>query len=77
MIEHHHSSTPQRQELPRTVKRHMAEELTGEQVEWDELLPGMANYQRDLMPWEASAETRALSELCLVLFNSNEFLYVR
>jgi hypothetical protein len=29
------------------------------------------------MPWEVSAEVRALAELCLVVMNSNEFLYVR
>jgi hypothetical protein len=27
-------------------------------------------------PWDVSPETRALAALCLVLFNSNEFLYV-
>jgi hypothetical protein len=29
------------------------------------------------MPWQADASTRALADLCLVLMNSNEFLYVR
>jgi hypothetical protein len=30
-----------------------------------------------LKPWDVGAGTRALAELCLVLLNSNEFLYVR
>jgi hypothetical protein len=29
------------------------------------------------MPWDVKAEVRALSDVCLVLLNSNEFLYVR
>jgi hypothetical protein len=77
MLEHHRATTPEPQAIPTVVKRQMAEELTGEQVYWDEELPGMKNYQRDLMPWEADPATRALGELCLVLFNSNEYLYVR
>ena len=55
----------------------MIEELTGELVEWEEELVGLKDYQRDLMPWQADAPTRALAELCLVLFNSNEFVYLR
>ena len=59
-----------------TVARHMVEEMTGEDVHWDEELDGLKDYQRDLMPWDADAGDRALAELCLVLLNSNEFLYV-
>ena len=55
----------------------MVEELTGEPVYWDEDLSALANYQRDLQPSDVSPEVRALSEVCLVLLNSNEFLYVR
>ena len=64
-------------ELPKVVRRQMVEELTGEPVTWEEELPVFkAGYQRDLKPWDVSAETRAWAELCLVLLNSNEFLYV-
>ena len=55
----------------------MVEEMTGEDMHWEEELDAMRDYQRDLMPWDADADTRALAELCLVLLNSNEFLYVR
>ena len=55
----------------------MVEEMTGETIEWEEELDGLRSYQRDVMPWDVSPETRALAELCLVLLNSNEFLYVR
>src|SRR6185436_19302976 len=61
--------------LPTKVARHMVEDMTGEDFRWDEELDVLKNYTRDLMPWQVSAETRALAEVCLVLLNSNEFLY--
>jgi hypothetical protein len=70
-----HSPTPT--ELPTNVRRGMVEELTGEMVYWDEDLSVLKEYQRDLLPWQVDAETRALADVCLVLMNSNEFLYVR
>jgi mono/diheme cytochrome c family protein len=62
--------------LPTHVKRGMIEEFTGEMVYWDEELP-LADYQRDTMPWDVGPDVRALADVCLVLLNSNEFLYVR
>ena len=55
----------------------MVEEMTGEMVHWTEELSVLNNYERDLMPWQVDAQTRALADVCLVLMNSNEFLYVR
>ena len=55
----------------------MVEEMTGDTESWDEDLSILKNYERDLMPWQVDAPTRALADLCLVLMNSNEFLYVR
>jgi hypothetical protein len=54
----------------------MIEEFTGEMVRWNEELP-LDNYERDTMLWDVEPEVRALAEVCLVLLNSNEFLYVR
>jgi hypothetical protein len=45
-------------------------------VDWDEKLP-LDDYQRDTMPWDVAPDVRAMADLCLVLLNSNEFLYVR
>ena len=59
------------------VRRSMVEEMTGDTESWDEDLSILKNYERDLMPWQVDASTRALADLCLVLMNSNEFLYVR
>jgi mono/diheme cytochrome c family protein len=75
--EHHRAHPPTPTELPRAVRRGMVEELTGEMVYWDEDLSQLAGYQRDLMPWQVTPEVRALADVCLVLLNSNEFLYVR
>lgn len=74
MTDHHRQSPAKKPELPTRVTRHMVEEMTGEDVSWEEEL---ADYQSDLKPWDVSAEVRALADLCLVLLNSNEFLYVR
>jgi Protein of unknown function (DUF1553)/Protein of unknown function (DUF1549)/Planctomycete cytochrome C len=77
MTEHHQTHPPQVTELPTNVKRSMVEELTGEMVYWDEDLSVLNDYQRDLMPWQVDVQTRALADVCLVLMNSNEFLYLR
>jgi hypothetical protein len=71
------ASPPQPRSLPRSVRRGMVEELTGEMVYWDEDLSVLAAYQPDLTPADVDAPTRAWADLCLVLMNSNEFLYVR
>jgi hypothetical protein len=76
LTEHHRQHPPVRQPLPTKVRREMVEELTGEPFAWEEELDLMPTYQADLKPWDVSAETRALAEVCLVLLNSNEFLYV-
>mgnify|MGYP001595939371 FL=1 len=77
LTEHHRKHPPQPTELPTSVRRHMVEEMTGEDIAWEEELDVLKHYQRDLMPWQVGPETRGLAELCLVLMNSNEFLYVR
>jgi len=73
-----HRQHPQKPtELPKKVRRSMVEELTGEMVHWEEDLSVLEAYERDLMPWQVDAHTRALADVCLVLMNSNEFLCVR
>ncbi len=68
---------PVRVDPPLVVKRRMIEELTGQPVQWEEELDLMKEFRPDLKPWDVGPSTRALAEVCLVLFNSNEFLYVR
>jgi hypothetical protein len=77
MTDYHAAHPPRKIPLPREVKRSMIEELTGESFTWTEKLDLTENYIQDLKPWDVDPETRALAELCLVLMNSNEFIYLR
>jgi hypothetical protein len=77
MLGHHRNHRPVRQSLPQHVRRGMVEELTGEMVHWDEDLRELEHYTPDLQSADVPPETRALAEICLVLFNVNEFLSVR
>ena len=52
------------------------EEFSGKPFEYKEILPVFENYLSDKKASDVSAETRALADLCLMLFNSNEFMYV-
>ena len=54
----------------------MFEEMTGEPFEYDEELDVFRKYQADTKDADVSPSTRALADLAVVLFNTNEFLYV-
>ena len=62
--------------FPTRLKRSLVEELSGREFEYDEILPVFEKYVRDTKPADVSAETRALADLCLLLLNSNEFIYL-
>jgi hypothetical protein len=68
--------TPQLKSFPTTLQRTIRAEKTGELYTFTEHLPVFETYQPDLQPADADPRTRALSHLCLVLFNSNEFSYL-
>ena len=76
MIEHHNSHQPQPTTYPTKVVRSLVEEFSGETFEFDELLPVFEDYVPDAKPATVSAETRALADMCLLLLNANEFVYV-
>ena len=58
------------------VRRHMVEEMTGVSFSWMERLDVYDDYVRDPQSTDVDAATRALADLCLVLLNTNEFVYV-
>jgi hypothetical protein len=60
---------------PKTLVRSITSELTGTpvQVEEDQL---PVAFEADLEPSQASPHIRALGDVALALFNSNEFAYV-
>ena len=67
---------PKRITQPLEVVREAVEENTGEKFSFTERLYSNADYLPDLQPADVDRHTRALSDICLVLLNSNEFVYV-
>lgn len=63
-------------EYPREVVRDAVEENTGERFQFIEHLDFYKDFVPDTKPYEVDARTRALADICLVLFNTNEFAYV-
>ncbi|MDO8540513.1 MAG: PSD1 and planctomycete cytochrome C domain-containing protein [Opitutaceae bacterium] len=76
MLEQHRRLTFERTVALREVVREAVEENTGEKFKFVEPLEFAADFVPDLKLADAAPETRALAEVCLVLFNSNEFAYV-
>ncbi len=58
------------------AKRTVMAEKTGEPYDFVEYMPAYENYQPDLQPSQVDARTRGFAQLCLVLYNSNEFAYL-
>ncbi|CAN5193013.1 hypothetical protein BH23VER1_BH23VER1_12040 [soil metagenome] len=50
--------------------------MTGEPFTFSETLDVFRDYTPDVTLADLPPESRALADLCLVLFNSNEFVYV-
>ena len=69
-------STPATVKQPLEVLREAVEENTGENFSFLETLHGYAEFVPDLQPSDCDPHTRALADICLALFNSNEFAYV-
>jgi mono/diheme cytochrome c family protein len=76
MTARHEQLTFAPQSPPKEVVRHAVEEMNGEPFTFVEKLEVYDDYVADLKPWNADARTRGFAEVCLVLFNSNEFIYV-
>jgi hypothetical protein len=76
MQDYHRRRQPKPVEYPKQVTRSLVEELTGKPFEFIEKLNVFEDYVPDAKPWTVDADTRALADVCLLLFNSNEFLYV-
>ena len=76
MIDYHQSNHPEPNPYPTKLTRSLVEEFSGKAFEYDEHLPAYEHFQYDLQANEASPPIRALADLCLLLFNTNEFLVV-
>lgn len=58
------------------VKREAVEENTGERFTFEEPLFANEEFEPDLQPADVDRHVRALGDVCLVILNSNEFVYV-
>jgi hypothetical protein len=76
MTRRHKLLTFPKTEYPKAVEREAVDELSGEGFIFTEVLDVYERFVPDLKPSGVNARTRGLAELCLVLFNSNEFIYV-
>ena len=73
----YHSQAPARPvNYPAEITRSLVEEFSGRVFEYREILPVFENYIADKKPANVSPEIRALADVCLLLLNSNEFMYV-
>ncbi|WDQ16838.1 PSD1 and planctomycete cytochrome C domain-containing protein [Rhodopirellula sp. P2] len=70
------ASPPERDRPPLEVVRKAVEENTGEKFEFVERLHANVDFQPDLQPADVDRQTWALADVCLVLLNCNEFVYV-
>ncbi|MFK8113400.1 MAG: PSD1 and planctomycete cytochrome C domain-containing protein [Rubripirellula sp.] len=76
MVSYHEGIKPEPVVYPTKVTRSLIEEFSGDRFEFEEWLPIFENYTPDAKPATVSAQTRAIADMCLLLFNSNEFVYV-
>ncbi|MGF1582973.1 MAG: PSD1 and planctomycete cytochrome C domain-containing protein [Gemmataceae bacterium] len=76
MVAYHRKHPPKKIAFPTKVTRSLVEELSGKSFDYIERLDMYENYVPHKNPWDVSAETRALADVCLLLLNANEFVYV-
>ncbi len=76
MTEYHSQHEPTATIYPPKIVRSLVEEFSGKSFVYDEWLPNFENYVPDPKADTVVPGTRALADLCLMLANSNEFLYV-
>ena len=61
---------------PTEITRSLVEEISGLPFEYCEILPKFSEYEADRKVKDLSLEGRALADVCLLLMNTNEFLFV-
>ena len=76
MTKYHEVNPATPRTFPTSITRSLVEELSGDVFEYQEILPVYENYQADPHANNASPSTRAIADLCLLLFNTNEFCFV-
>ena len=76
MVAYHRKTPTKPVTYPTAITRSLVEEFSGKPFEYQEILPAFESYTADKKAADVSAETRALADVCLLLLNANEFIYV-
>ena len=76
MRAYHADNPPAKAEYPLQITRSLVEEFSGRPFDYEEILPTFEDYVPDKKAADVNAETRALADVCLLILNSNEFIYV-
>lgn len=76
MTPYHRGIDPEPVKYPTRITRSLVEEFSGKVFEYEEILPVFENYVPDKKAADVGPATRALADLCLLLLNSNEFIFV-
>ena len=76
MTARHRTLKLERPSRPTEIVREAFDENTGERFQITEVLDAAADFVPDAHPADAAPSVRGLMEVCLVLLNSNEFLYI-
>ena len=77
MLRYHQDVETAPVKFPTEITRSLVEEFSGEVFEYTEILPVFERYVADKKAADVTAETRALADMCLLLLNANEFVYLR
>ncbi len=76
MTARHERLSLHRDTRPTEVVREAIDENTGKPFTFTEKLFAYEDYVPDLLPSDVDARTRGLGDVCLMLINSNEFIYI-
>ncbi|MCA9059963.1 MAG: DUF1553 domain-containing protein, partial [Planctomycetaceae bacterium] len=76
MVDYHSQTPAMPVNYPTEITVSLVEEFSGQVFEYQEILPVFENYIADMKPADVSPDTRALADVCLLLLNANEFVYV-
>lgn len=76
MVVYHKANDAEPVTYPTEITRSLVEEFSGEVFDYQEILPVFENYVADKKPSDVPPATRALADVCLLLLNTNEFMYV-
>ncbi len=76
MVDYHKGVKPEPTTYPTEITRSLVEEFTGQPFEYTEKLFAYEDYTPDPKPDTVSPKTRALADTCLLLLNTNEFMFL-